>query len=148
MIQYEISLVKSEKLRYSEFYQAGAELSLYAIEIKGPKYREYIWRDAGEWVLADEFYKPNDIAREICKAGLFTQMPESVKDLKFLLTQRFWTFIPGEFPKYGGVPPEDLLEVLSWDNDFLLVGTKLENIEVISRDEWDSLLTRERSWLE
>lgn len=148
LIPYELNLEETEKLRYSEFYQAGPELSKFAIEIKGPKYCEYIWRDTGEWVLADEFYTAKDISVAIGKANLFTQVPETVKDLMLLLTQGFWKFIPGELPKYGGAEPEDTLEVLSWDAKNLLVGTKLENIEVISREEWDNLSARETSWLQ
>ena len=148
LVPYQINLEITEKLRYTEFYQAGPELSKHAIEIKGPKYCEYIWRDTGEWVLADEFYTAKEISAEICNSKLFTQVPETVKDLMFLLTQGYWKFVTVGLPKFGGVKPEDSLEVLSWDTQNLLVGTKLENIEILSREEWNNLAARETNWLQ
>ncbi len=148
LVPYEISLVETEKLRYSEFYQAGPELSKYAIEIKGIEYCEYLWRDTGEWVFADEYYKPSDIAEQICKAGLFVSAPENVNDLRLLLAQGRWRYSSAEFPKFDGAEPADLLEVLSWDSKNVMVGTKLENIEVVSREEWIKLVIRESGWLE
>jgi hypothetical protein len=147
VVLYEISLTETERLRYTEFYQTGPNLSKYAIEIKGPTYCEYLWRDTGEWVLADEFYSPENIARAICKASLITDVPENVRELLSLLNQGCWKFFPEEFPIFGGLRPKDCLEVLSWDSNFLLVGTNLKNAEVVSRAEWDNLSTRETSWL-
>ena len=148
LVPYEINLVEIESLRYSVFYQSGPEVSNYAIEIKGPKYCEYIWRDTGVWVLADEFFTPENIAENICKADLFTQMPESVRDLRFLLAHGYWGFIPEELPKFSGGRPRDSLEVLSWDMDYLLVGTTLENVDVVSRVEWDNISSREINWIQ
>lgn len=143
LIPYEISLVETEALRYSEFYQSGPELSRHAIEIRGIEYCEYIWRDTGEWVLADEYYNAEAIVQVICRAELFTQVPENVNDLMLLLRWRRWQFASQQLPNFGGLKPKDSLEVLSWDSNNLLVGTNIDNIEVVSRDEWDKLLARE-----
>ncbi len=147
LLPYELNLVKTEELRYSEFYQTGPDLSEFAIEIKGSKYCEYLWKDLGDWVLADEFYTPAEIAEQVCNAPIFTQMPENVKELKWLLSEGCWRFMPEDLPKFGGITPEDSLEIISWDNQYLLVGTQLENIEMVSRDEWDRIRTRETYWL-
>lgn len=147
-IPYKISQVETETLRYSEFYQSGPDLSKFAIEVSGPEYCEYIWRDSKEWVMADQFYEPAEIAKKMCKAPVFNQTPESVKDLNLLLRAGYWKFIPEMFPKFGGNPPGDQLEVVSWDFQNLLIGTKLENIGLVSREEWDNILTREKHWFE
>ena len=145
-VPYELALVEAEMLRYVEFYQTGSDLSKCALEISGPMYCRYLWRDTGDWVLSDEFYTPTKIAEEICKAPIFNEVPENVNELRKMLKQGSWSYETEKLPNYGGGTPADLGDVLSWDLNNVLVGTELKNVEVVSREEWKNIVSRESSW--
>ncbi|MDC0435153.1 hypothetical protein OAM69_05880 [bacterium] len=145
-VPYEFALVVTETLRGVEFYQTGSDLSKYALQISGPMYCRYLWRDTGDWVLSDEFYTPTKIAEDICKAPIFNEVPENVNELRKMLKRGSWSYEPEKLPNYGGATPADLGDVLSWDHNNILVGTELKNTEVVSRDEWKNIVSRESSW--
>lgn len=145
-------LTKTNKLPYFDrncFWPNS--MSQLAIEISDPSCCEHalqhLWRDGDEWNFAEEYNTPATIAREICNAPIFTNIPECVHDLDYLLVCNAWTFILERMPTFDGNPPKDQLEVISWDKKFVLVGTQIENIEVLSREEWSNILSRETAWL-
>ncbi|WP_105103042.1 hypothetical protein [Microbulbifer pacificus] len=144
---FSIDLIETESLRYSIFYQSGPNLSKNAIQIAHVDYLAYLWKDGGEWCLDDELYQPLEIARKLVEAPLLKMIPENVKELENLLVNGFWGF-GYNLPKFDGGRPDDICEVLSWDSSNILIGTKLENISVVSRPEWDCLTNNENHWFE
>lgn len=144
---FSIDLIETERLRYSIFYQSGPDLSKNSIQISHVGYWAYLWKDGGEWCLDDEHYKALEIAQELVEAPLLKMIPENVKDLGSLLVKGFWRF-GYNLPKFDGGAPDDLGEVLSWDGSNILIGTKLENISVVSRAEWNRLTNNENHWFE
>ena len=47
-----------------------------------------------------------------------------------------------DLPTFGGEEPADTNEVWSWDESNLIVGTCTSGIEIMSRDEWFSIIDR------
>lgn len=41
-----------------------------------------------------------------------------------------------ELPTFGGEEPDSTIGVWSWDEHRMLVGTCVEDYEIVSRDEW------------
>jgi hypothetical protein len=73
-------------------------------------------------------------------------MPEDVREILYLLGKESWSFSL-LLPYLSQKIPTDLDEIVSWDDDYLITGTTLENISLVSRDEWEEIKKRER-WYE
>ncbi len=148
MTRFSFDLVDTESLRNVEFYQIPSEsLSNKSIEISHTKLIEYIWLEDGEWCYGDTEYGAQDIATALSEATFFKQYPETVKDLQKLLNDGLWVFEKSRFPSFGDARFSDFDEVLSWDEKHVMVGTTLENAEVVSIEEWNRITTNESSWL-
>lgn len=144
-IPVSMNLIETESLRYSMFYQTG-RLSKSAIHINQLNDHKYLWTDEGEWSLDDDWFEVASIAQELADIPAMTSIPENVKDLYALIQTGLWTWVPDRFPKFSNHPPNDAEEVLSWDNEFLLVGKTKENTEVVTRAYWEGLCHRENNW--
>lgn len=144
---FSIDQIETEDLRYSVFYQSGPNLSKNAIQISHVDYWSYLWKDDDEWCLDGDLYTSLEIARELAETPLLKMIPENVKELENLLVKGFWG-LSNNLPKYDGGAPDDIEEVLSWDGSNILTGTKLENISVVSRAEWNRLTNNEKHWFD
>jgi hypothetical protein len=109
-------------------------------------YDAYLWTDCDGWCLDDSLFNVDKIAIELANAPLFNKVPENVKELENLLLENIWCFEPGKLPSFKANRPQDDFEVLSWDNEYVLTGTSLENLTVLRREEWDKLCHRENNW--
>lgn len=144
--RYKVALVETESLRYSHFYQSGPRLSKHAVSISGPGYASFIWRDEPYWSLDDDCSNPSEIAHQLAGAPLFSQYPENVKDLEYLLKQGIWLYSPKDFPVFSDSAPLDKDEVLSWDDKHVLIGTQYDNMAIVTRAEWDKITFHEKNW--
>ena len=143
---FDIKLVKTKSLQYQVYYQSSPKMSKNSIVIVNNNYDAYLWVDCDGWCLDDSFNNVDEIASKLCKVPAFENIPESVRELKSLIVEGHWLYREGGFPVFGGEPPSDMREVLSWDSSDVLVGTNKENIEVMPRLEWQKLCERENSW--
>ncbi|WP_444933899.1 hypothetical protein [Microbulbifer sp. JTAC008] len=140
-----VRVIDINEIRYSVFYQCGPNISETAIVVSQASSTFYLWRDEG-WVLDDDYYEPEELSKVICTLPILCAEPKNVKQLVEAIESGVWAFKPEYFPKFGGVPPEDLEEVLSWDSEKVLVGTKHSNMEILSRESWQELSSRENGW--
>ncbi|TQV88588.1 hypothetical protein [Aliikangiella coralliicola] len=143
---FELELTETESLRYSVFYQGSVEMSEQTIVITHKGYDAYLWTDIDGWNLDNEHTDVDEIVRQLSSAPIINKVPESVKELKKLLDDGYWSFNNGQLPSFKGERPEDDKEVFSWDSDFVLVGNKLDNLEIMKRNEWAKLCEREQNW--
>ena len=144
--QFQLSLVKTESLRYSVFYQGSPDMSENSIMISNVEYEAYLWIDSNKWCLDDDLYKVNEIAHQLSEAPLFNNIPENIRELEYLLKGKYWKFSTENLPCFGGEKPNDENEVLSWDKKYILAGTSLNNLAIIPRDEWNRLCNNESNW--
>lgn len=143
---FELELIETESLRYSVFYQGSVEMSERTIMITHKGYDAYLWTDIDGWNLDDDYNDVDEIVHHLALAPVIHKVPESVKELKKLLDEGYWSFNNGHLPSFKGEKPKDDVEVISWDSDFVLVGTKLDNLEIMKRNEWAKLCEREQNW--
>jgi len=141
-----IKLVETESLRYSVFYQSGNNLSKHAIVILHNNYENYLWFDGGELYFNDDNLYSDDIAKCLASIPTLVSYPETVKDLYWLIKSDLWNFSLHRFPKFNDKPPEDIDEVLSWDETHLMIGNSINNIEIVTREYWDKLCFKEKNW--
>ena len=86
--------------------------------------------------LNDLYDDIHEIAEKILTdIPVFKSIPENPKEVKTLLENGLMIFKPKIFPVFSKIKPHDLNEVLTWDDRFLLVGTKVENLKVYSYEE-------------
>ena len=104
-----------------------------------------IWREGDEWSLSDRYTGHLVIAKQLSKWPSL-EMPEDVREILYLLGKESWSFSL-LLPYLSQKIPTDLDEIVSWDDDYLITGTTLENISLVSRDEWEEIKKRER-WYE
>lgn len=143
---FKIELIDSESIQYSVYYQEPINMSSQTISITHKGYNVYLWMDSEGWCLDDSFYGYNEISISLANAPLFDKIPENVKELRPLMLDEYWEFKINEMPFYTGIKPTDSEEVLSWDDRYLLVGTNIENITLVSREDWDRLCNNECHW--
>lgn len=142
----DVKLVESKYL-FNYFYQIEPT-SVYAIQVEHFDYKAFLWIERDEWCLDDGYFSIDRIAKELAKAEMFGRIPENVKELYQLLMDEYWSFKPVQFPVFDGLEPKDMDEVLSYDSNYVLAGKVLENIEVITRQDWDRLCDNEKHWFE
>lgn len=140
----EFKIVPTESLQFSVWYQDPDAIT-ETLHIHQEKCDLYLWRCADEkWYLDDLYNNTSEITEQIL-AGIpvFHKIPENPKEVKTLLESGLMDFKPDFFPIFSKNKPKDLDEVLTWDDHFLLVGTKVENLKVYSLKEWSDLIGRE-----
>lgn len=138
-------IVATKNLEHSVWYQEHDYIT-ETLNFHQGKCDLYLWRYSDEkWYLDDLYSDMNDIAKQILdRIPIFHLIPENPKEVKMLLANGMMDFRPEAFPKFYEEMPNDLNEVLIWDDRFLLVGTKIENLKIYSLEEWGNLIGRER----
>ena len=142
---FKLKLIDTKSIQHTVYYQEPPGISDETIEITNTAYDGHIWKDDDGWCLDDRYWGVDRISQELAKCFLYTNYPENVKELKVLLEGRFWNLCQ-TLPNFGGKTPEDMNEVLSWDEQYILVGTKLDNIAIMSKADWEELCQRENNW--
>ena len=140
----EFKIVFTESLQFSVWYQ-DPEAITETLHIHQEKCDLYLWRCTdGKWYLDDLYNNASEIIEQIlARIPIFHKIPENPKEVKTLLENGLMDFKPEIFPIFSKNKPNDLKEVLTWDDRFLLVGTKVENLKIYSLKEWDDLIERE-----
>jgi hypothetical protein len=140
-----VSDVVTEKLRNSIFYQTPPNwMSDKSIAIDSGRF--YLWLEQDKWCLNDEHYDVASISDELAQSEMLHRDPDTVRDLVELIVANNWKFSSERLPKFGGPKPNDLIEVLSWDERNILTGTTKENMSIVTRAEWTSIVSRESDW--
>ena len=140
----EFKIVPTESLQFSVWYQDPDAIT-ETLRIHQEKCDLYLWRCTDEkWYLDDLYNNASEITEQIlARIPIFHKIPENPKEVKALLESGLMDFKPEIFPIFSKNKPNDLNEVLTWDDRFLLVGTKVENLKIYSLTEWDMLIERE-----
>ena len=74
-------------------------------------------------------------------------MSLKVKDVKRLILEGYWKFDMNIVPKLSSDTPNDTRELISWDDKCVLTGTNKHNMCVLSRREWDEIVSNENQLL-
>jgi len=82
------------------------------------------------WVKAAERYAPAPIS------SLSDLLEAIIIDDERFVTNGDWS---SSMPSFGGDEPEETAGVWSWDAESVLIGTCLDDIEIISREEYAEL---------
>ena len=144
--KFELSIVKTESLRHSVFYQGGLTMSSDTILIRHKDFEAYLWRDADDWVLNDDLICVKEIASYLVDVSIFNSKPECVVELKMLIDNKLWYFDKERLPTFEGNCPEDSDEILSWDKKNILTGTGENNSAIMSRNQWGEMCNQEKNW--
>ena len=140
----EFKIIPTESLQYSVWYQDPDAIT-ETLHIHQEKCDLYLWKCVDKkWYLDDLYDDIHEIAGKILTdIPIFHLIPENPKEVKTLLESGLMDFKPEILPVFSKNKPNDLNEVLTWDDCFLLVGTKVENLKIYSLKEWDDLIGRE-----
>ncbi len=143
----EIETINSNRLTSLGFYQLDKKISDKVLHIKQKGFGAYLWHETRGWCIDDESNDIEFISEQLVSTPFLDNEPKSVKELYDLIKGEIWIFNKNLFPSFGGSCPKDRIEVLSWDLKNLLIGTNIDNMAVVSREEWDKLCEREKGWL-
>lgn len=137
-------IISTESLQFSVWYQDPDAITETLNIVQRPC-DLYLWRCSDQqWYLNDLYDDINEISDKIItRIPIFNSIPENPKEVKILLENSLMDFKPEIFPKFSEKTPNDLNEVLTWDDWFLLVGTSVENLKIYSHKERDDLIRRE-----
>ncbi|MFW1858392.1 hypothetical protein [Acinetobacter defluvii] len=145
MVLPKFQIISTGSLQFSVWYQDPDAIT-ETLNIHQKKCDLYLWRCSDQkWYLDDLYSDMNDIAAQLlARIPIFHKIPENPKEVKTLLENGLMDFKPDNFPKFSEkTPNNDLEEVLTWDDRFLLVGTDIENLKIYSVREWNDLIKRE-----
>ncbi|XZZ40573.1 hypothetical protein ACJJIE_01740 [Microbulbifer sp. TRSA001] len=145
-IPVSLEVVETKSLQYRIFYQAGYGMSVNSILISQGEFESYLWSDCDGWCLDDDYWDVREIARHLSKIPVIVDYPKNVGELYNNFVQGLWVFSLSNVPSFGGEPPRDLEEVISWDQKNVLVGTEVSNMEIVPRETWDNICERESTW--
>lgn len=142
------NIVPTKSLQYSVWYQDPNAIT-ETLNIYQRPCDLYLWLCLdNKWYLDDLYDDINEVTERILKSiPAFHSIPENPKEVKALLESGLMDFKPKKFPKFSKKMPNDLNEVLTWDDRFLLVGTNIENLKIYSWKEWDELIERENFYM-
>ncbi|QOW45681.1 MULTISPECIES: hypothetical protein [Acinetobacter] len=137
-------IILTGSLKFSVWYQEPNAIT-ETLNIHQEKCDLYLWRCVDQkWYLDDLYSDVNEVAEQILKSiPAFHSTPENPKEVKTLLENGLMNFEPEIFPKFSETIPDDLNEVLTWDDRFVLVGTSVENLKIYTYKEWNELIERE-----
>ncbi len=144
MVLPEFKIVPTKSLQYLVWYQDPDAIT-ETLNIHQGKCDLYLWLCLDQkWYLDDLYDDVSEITEQIlARIPIFHKIPENPKEVKALLENGLMDFKLGVFPIFSKKIPNDLNEVLTWDDRFLLVGTNIENLKIYSWKEWDELIGRE-----
>lgn len=144
---FPLKTVYSDSLLYQVYYEKPIGISEKSIVIQYFGENAYLWKDAGGWCLDDSYYGTKEIVDVLLQEPVLRYFPENVKEIKWLLDKAYWQNTPVNFPVWG-TPPNETDEVLSWDEDFVLVGRSQGNVFLLEREEWKQLCYKENHWFQ
>lgn len=138
------TIIPTESLEFSIWYE-DPEAITETLNIHQGPCDLYFCRCADhKWYLDDLYDDLDEIADKILNdIPIFHRIPENPKEVKTLLENGLIDFKPEKFPIFSANKIKDFNEVLTWDDRFLLVGTKVENLKIYSYKEWNDLIIRE-----
>ncbi|MCX4027216.1 hypothetical protein H0A36_08560 [Endozoicomonas sp. SM1973] len=117
-VPFKVELIKTASIQYSVFYEASPDMSEQAIQITNTRYDAYLWTEGNGWCLNDDFYSVDEIAENVVISVPFEDVPENVKELEWLLANKFWLLILEQLPCFGETAPADTEELISWDDNY------------------------------
>ncbi|CAI3117560.1 hypothetical protein MWMV7_MWMV7_01022 [Acinetobacter calcoaceticus] len=143
------SIIPTKDLEFTVWYQNPNAIT-ETLLIKQNNFEAYIWKSSDQkWYLDDLYSEPHQIAKKIIeRIPMFHSIPENPREVKYLLEIGVIHFDPKFFPKFSEIKLEDTHEILTWDDRFLLIGTRLNNLKIYSHEEWKDLIDRENYYLE
>lgn len=136
-----LGFMKNHLFLFEHYYPNN--LDKQGIVISQANEKKCLFYHEGEWVLDDDFFEINEIAKVLSHWKVF-ESPKSVYGIKKLIDAGLWAFDTEELPKISGSTPKDITEIVSWDDKRVLHGTTKENAVIMSREEWNSLVEREK----
>ncbi len=140
---FKIDLIKTKDVVNSWDWDSNI-YSEDAIKVYQGEDSYFIWKEDTNWYLDDYYHCTNhDISIKLSEFKVL-QIPANVFEIQKLITNGLWKFDKNNIPKLSEIEPDDVEEVISWDDQHVLIGTTVENLEVVSREEWVKIMQREK----
>ena len=146
---FDINLVLTKSILSEPWYYNPKYYSTKAIEITQNKQTKYIWINEGKWEGEDSTFcldcESNEgVARELASWTCF-DFPKDMKSMISLIKEGYWLLVP-QLPKLSEKTLIDTNEVYSWDDKFVLTGTSIKNIDVITIEHWEKIVENEKCY--
>lgn len=140
---FEIGLISTESVVESWYYDSKY-YSEKSIEITQNKQKKYIWINDGQW--ESDCYGSNDHIAAFLSTWICFEFPSNIKSMLRLIKDEYW-LLSLDLPILSEKYLVDTDEVYSWDDKYVLTGTSIKNIEMISIEHWDRIIKNEKDWL-
>lgn len=148
-----ISIGRDETHNFVEpYYYCPDTMSEDCITLRLEGEYSFIYKNYGEWILDDEWSKYSEINKNqfIAKSLMSWEclsLPSKVVEIKKLILDGYWIFDANIVPKLSSDIPKDTRELINWDDKCVLTATTKDNMCVISREEWNIIITNENKFL-
>ncbi|QDT40278.1 hypothetical protein Pan241w_03340 [Gimesia alba] len=115
----------------------------YSIVLQQASESKYLFREFNYWNLDDDVKENEEIVNQILSWSA-TRKPKNVREIMGLIKDGFWRFDTQTIPKLSAQCPADIQELISWDEKCVLTGTNMQNMDVITREQWKQVAEREQ----
>ncbi|HEX9061283.1 MAG TPA: hypothetical protein VF941_13975 [Clostridia bacterium] len=140
---FEIGLVPTKDVISEPWFYDPKYYSEKAIEISQSKQKKYIWIENGKW--ENDYHNSNDkIAGYLSDWSCF-EFPKNIKSMLYLIREGHRTLNPN-LPILSEKTIIDTNEVYSWDDKYVLTGTSIENIAMITIEQWERIVKNENCY--
>ena len=142
-----ISITKDRTDSFVEFYYYFPDtMSEDCVTLNLKDEYSCIFIDSDKWCLDNEINKNVQIARRLMSWKCLS-LPSKVVEIKKLILDGYWKFDANIVPKLSLNIPNDTRELISWDDKCVLTAITRDNMCVISREEWNVIVTNESKFL-
>ncbi|HEX9058683.1 MAG TPA: hypothetical protein VF941_00725, partial [Clostridia bacterium] len=142
--EFEVGLVSTESVISEPWFYDPKYYSEKAIEISQNDEKKHVWLSSGEWEC--ERFNDNEMIAICLSSWTCFDFPKSMKSMLRLIKEGYWLLKPS-LPVLSEKNLIDINEVLSWDDKYVLTGTSIENIDVITIEHWERIVKNE-AWFE
>lgn len=146
---FSVGCIYTKDIISEPWYYNPKDYSKNAIEIVQNKQIKYIWINEGKWIIEDYIFcieseTTEDIAYSLSDWKCF-EFPKDIKLMFTLIKEGYW-LMSLQLPILSEKILSDTKEVYSWDDNFVLTGTMIENIDVITIEHWEKIVETERCY--
>lgn len=137
---FEIGLIPTKSVVEPWYYDSNY-YSEKAIEITQNKQKKYIWINDGQW--ESDYSDSNDQIAGFLSTWLCFEFPNNIKSMLRLIKEGYW-LLSLDLPILSEKLLVDTDEVYSWDDKYVLTGTSINNIEMITIEHWNRIIKNEK----
>jgi hypothetical protein len=150
---FEVGFDITRGVMLEPWYYDPKYYSEVAIKISQNKQKKFVWINEGRWESeyswhAEGYWESSKINEGIASElseWICLDFPKDIKSMLSLIKEGYW-LLNSQLPILSEKSMKDTNEVYSWDDKYVLTGTNIENIDMITIGHWERIVENEKCY--